>query len=237
MRVAGKISVHQCSSVFICVICGEKPRMTASTSLIFKEFPMIRMTLALLITTTTLAAHAITVGQPAPDFSLTDVNGKAVKLSDFKGKHVVLEWTNPGCPFVVKHYGSNNMQSLQKDATGKGVVWLSVNSTNTKHEDYLAPAKLNAKMGEWKAAPSHLLMDETGKVGQSYEAKTTPHMYVIDPKGTLVFAGGIDDKRSANQADVKTAKNFVRAALDETLAGKPVSVSTATPYGCSVKYN
>ena len=198
---------------------------------------MIRPFAAVLATTALLAAHATTVGQPAPDFSLTDVNGKAVKLSEFKGKTVVLEWTNPGCPFVQKHYNTSNMQALQKDATTKGVVWLSINSTEKNHSDYLAPARLNAKInGEWKGASSYLLMDESGKVGQAYTAKTTPHMYVIDPSGKLVYAGGIDDKRSANPADVKIAKNFVRAALDETLAGKPVSVATATPYGCSVKY-
>jgi alkyl hydroperoxide reductase subunit AhpC len=198
----------------------------------------MKRTLTLLASTLAFAAaHAATVGQAAPDFTLTDVNGKAVKLSDFKGKHVVLEWTNPGCPFVVKHYGSNNMQTLQKEKTAKNVVWLAINSTAKGHSDYLAPPALSSKMvGEWKAAPSHLLMDESGKVGQSYQAKTTPHMYVIDPAGKLVFAGGIDDKRSANPADVKTAKNFVRAALDESMAGKPVSVATATPYGCSVKY-
>jgi peroxiredoxin len=204
----------------------------------FKGSFMKRLLATLIASAAFVAAHAATVGKPAPDFSLTDVNGKAVKLSDFKGKHVVLEWTNPNCPFVVKHYGSNNMQSLQKDKTAKGVVWLAVNSTSKSHQDYMAPAALSSKMtGEWKAASTHLLMDENGAVGKSYEAKTTPHMYVVDPKGTLVYAGGIDDKRSANPADVKTAKNFVRAALDETLAGKPVSVSTATPYGCSVKYN
>ena len=198
---------------------------------------MIRTLATLLVTTAMAAAHAVTVGQAAPDFSLTDVSGKAVKLSDFKGKHVVLEWTNPGCPFVQKHYNSSNMQSLQKDATGKGVVWLSINSTEKNHSDYLAPAKLSAKMnGEWKGASSYLLMDESGKAGQAYSAKTTPHMYVIDPTGKLVYAGGIDDKRTANPADVKAAKNFVRAALDETLAGKPVSVAIAQPYGCSVKY-
>lgn len=199
----------------------------------------MKRTLTLLATSFAFAAaQAATVGQAAPDFTLTDVNGKAVKLSDFKGKHVVLEWTNPGCPFVVKHYGSNNMQTLQADKTSKGVVWLAVNSTAKSASDYLAPAALSAKMvGEWKAKPTHLLMDESGTVGKAYQAKTTPHMYVIDPKGTLVYAGGIDDKRSANPADVKTAKNFVRAALDESLAGKPVSVATATPYGCSVKYN
>ena len=132
-----------------------------------------------------------------------------MKLSDFKGKHVVLEWTNPAAPFVQKHYNSNNMQSLQKDATAKGVVWLSVNSTNKSATDYLEPTKLNAKMnGEWKGASSYLLMDETGKAGMAYEAKTTPHMYVIDPNGKLVYAGGIDDKRSANPADVKTRRTL-----------------------------
>jgi peroxiredoxin len=198
---------------------------------------MIRTLATLLVTAGMAAAHAVTVGQQAPDFSLTDVNGKAVKLSDFKGKNVVLEWTNPGCPFVVKHYGTNNMQALQKDATGKGVVWLSVNSTSKSHADYLEPAKLGSKItADWKGSASYILMDESGKVGQSYEAKTTPHMFVIDPTGKLVYAGGIDDKRSANPADVKTAKNYVRAALDETLAGKPITVATSSPYGCSVKY-
>lgn len=198
---------------------------------------MIRTLATLLISTAVAAAHAVSIGQPAPDFALTDVNGKAVKLSDFKGKHVVLEWTNPGCPFVQKHYTSGNMQSLQKDAAAKGVVWLAVNSTEKTHQDYLAPAKLNAKMaGDWKAVPAHLLMDESGQTGKAYEAKTTPHMYLVDPAGKLVFAGGIDDKRSANPADVKTAKNFVRAALDESLAGKAVTVPTASPYGCSIKY-
>jgi peroxiredoxin len=203
----------------------------------------MKRTLTLLVSTLTAAlaiaaAHAADVGKPAPDFTLTDVNGKTVKLADFKGKHVVLEWTNPNCPFVVKHYGSNNMQGLQKDKTAKNVVWLSVNSTAKSHQDYMAPAALSSKMiGEWKAAPTGLLMDESGTVGKSYQAKTTPHMYVIDPKGTLVFAGGIDDKRSANPADIKGAKNFVRSALDESLAGKPVSTPTATPYGCSIKYS
>jgi peroxiredoxin len=199
---------------------------------------LLATALASAVIVASFAANAADVGKPAPDFTLTDVNGKTVKLADFKGKHVVLEWTNPNCPFVVKHYGSNNMQALQKDKTAKNVVWLAVNSTSKSHQDYMAPAALSSKMiGEWKAAPTGLLMDESGTVGKSYQAKTTPHMYVIDPKGTLVFAGGIDDKRSANPADIKSAKNFVRAALDESMAGKPVSTSTATPYGCSIKYS
>lgn len=181
-------------------------------------------------------AHAATVGQAAPAFELKDVSGKAVKLADFKGKHVVLEWTNPGCPFVVKHYGSQNMQGLQKEFTAKEVVWLSISSTAPGTADYLAAGDLAKAYQAWGAAASGVLMDDSGSVGKAYSAKTTPHMYVIDPKGTLVYAGGIDDKRSANPADVKDAKNFVRAALGESLAGKPISTPSAAPYGCSVKY-
>lgn len=183
-------------------------------------------------------AFAVTIGQPAPAFELKDTSGKTVKLADFKGKHVVLEWVNPGCPFVVKHYGSQNMQGLQKTYTARDVVWLSVNSTAKSASDYLEPAALNTKLvKDWGAAPTAVLMDESGKVGRAYAAKTTPHMYVIDPAGKLVYAGGIDDKRTSNPADVKTANNFVKAALTESMAGKPVSTPTATPYGCSVKYD
>ncbi len=182
------------------------------------------------------AALAASVGQAAPAFELNDATGKPVKLSDFKGKLVVLEWTNPGCPFVVKHYSSQNMQSLQKESMAQGVVWLSISSTAKNHSDYLAPAALTQQYKAWGSAPSAMLMDDDGEVGKAYGARTTPHMYVIDAKGTLVYAGGIDDKRSANPEDVKTAKNFVRVALGETMSGKPVSTPTAAPYGCSVKY-
>jgi len=181
-------------------------------------------------------AQSAGVGHSAPDFELLDTQGKRVKLSDFKGRHVVLEWTNPGCPFVVKHYGSNNMQGLQKDAAAKNVVWLSISSTAPGHSDHLAPSALAAQYKQWGAAPSAMLMDDSGQVGRAYGARTTPHMYLIDPKGVLVYAGGIDDKRSANPEDIKTAKNFVRAALGESLAGKAVSTPAAPPYGCSVKY-
>ncbi len=192
----------------------------------------------LVLPLTTGVATAATVGVAAPAFELKDTSGKTVKLSDFKGSHVVLEWTNPGCPFVVKHYGAQNMQGLQKDYTAKKVVWLSINSTAKSASDYLEPVALQAKLTkDWGAAPTAVLMDESGAVGKAYGAKTTPHMYVIDPQGKLVYAGGIDDKRTANPADIKGAKNFVKAALDESLAGKPVSTPTATPYGCSVKYD
>lgn len=182
------------------------------------------------------SAVAATVGKPAPDFTLTDVNGKSVKLADFKGKHVVLEWHNPACPFVVKHYDSNNMQDLQNKYEAKDTVWLTINSTNPEHKDFMANDKLKGYLAEKKAAPDAYATDADGKVGQAYAAKTTPHMYVINPAGMLVYAGAIDDKRGTKLDEVKTAKNFVVAALDESRAGKPVTTPTTTPYGCSVKY-
>jgi peroxiredoxin len=181
-------------------------------------------------------AQSASVGKAAPAFELVDIQGKRVKLADFKGKFVVLEWTNPGCPFVVKHYGSRNMQALQNESMAKNVVWLGISSTAPDHRDYLAPAQLGVRYQEWGSAATALLMDDDGKVGRAYGARTTPHMYVIDPQGTLVYAGGIDDKRSSNPDDVKTARNFVRAALADAMAGRPVGTPTATPYGCSVKY-
>jgi peroxiredoxin len=182
-------------------------------------------------------AHAAAVvGQKAPDFTLTDTAGKTVRLSDYKGKHVVLEWHNPGCPFVRKHYDSANMQALQKEATAKGVVWLAINSTETGHPDYLAAPKLGQWMVEQKAAASATLMDESGSVGKSYGARTTPHMYMVAPDGLLIYAGGIDSIPSARADDIKTATNYVRVGLNEALAGKPLSQPTTRPYGCSVKY-
>ncbi len=182
------------------------------------------------------AVAAAAVGQPAPDFTLTDTTGKAVRLSDFKGKHVVLEWTNPGCPFVRKHYDSANMQTLQKESVGKGVVWLAVNSTENASGDYLAPQQLARWMTGQKAAPSATLMDEEGTAGKAYGARTTPHMYVVNPQGTLIYAGGIDSIPSARQDDIKTATNYVRQGLTEALAGKPLSAPSTRPYGCSIKY-
>jgi peroxiredoxin len=191
---------------------------------------------ALLSSLVSGAAFAATVGQAAPDFTLTDTNGKAVKLSDFKGKHVVLEWHNPACPFVVKHYDSNNMQGLQGKYDAKDTVWLSVNSTAKSHQDFMSNEKLNGYLTDKKATPDAYLTDADGKIGKMFAAKTTPHMYVINPAGMLIYAGAIDDKPSSSQADVKGAKNFVVAALDESKAGKPVSMATTKAYGCSVKY-
>lgn len=179
---------------------------------------------------------APSVGQAAPDFTLTDTSGKPVRLSDFKGKHVVLEWVNPGCPYVRKHYSSANMQGTQKEATGKGVVWLAINSTETQHHDYLAPDKLAGWMTQQKAAPTRTLMDAEGKVGQAYGARTTPHMYIVNPQGQLIYAGGIDSIPSARPADIEKATNYVKVGLAEALAGKPISAATTAPYGCSIKY-
>ena len=183
----------------------------------------------------TAQAASATVGQAAPDFSATDALGITRKLSDYKGKHVVLEWTNPGCPFVVKHYGGN-MQALQKEFTAKGVVWLSVNSTSKDAFDYLEPAKLMAWKAEKKGSASAMLMDDVGKVGQLYGAKTTPHMYIISPQGVLVYAGAIDSIPSARVEDIKTATNYLRQGLNEALGGKAISTSSTRAYGCSVKY-
>jgi peroxiredoxin len=188
-----------------------------------------------LATASALAAPAV-VGQPAPAFSATDTSGKTVSLADFKGKTVVLEWVNPGCPYVRKHYDSANMQGTQKGAVGQGVVWLAVNSTAQGHYDYKKPADMAAWMQSQKASATATLMDSEGKVGRTYGARTTPHMYIVDAKGTLAYAGGIDDKPSANPADTKTAKNFVTAALADIAAGRPVAQAATRPYGCSVKY-
>jgi peroxiredoxin len=178
-----------------------------------------------------------TVGQMAPAFSATDTTGKTVALADFKGKYVVLEWTNPGCPFVQKHYDSGNMPATQKDATTRGAVWLSINTTAKEAGDYMAPAELQGWMKSKHGVPTATLMDSDAKVGRAYGARTTPHMYIVDPQGKLVYAGAIDSKPTANPADVKTATNYVSQALGEALAGKPISRATTQSYGCSVKYS
>jgi len=183
------------------------------------------------------AAWAVNAGSSAPDFSVADANGKTVKLADYKGRFVVLEWTNPECPFVRAQYGAETMQALQKEAGGKDVVWLSVNSTNQASGEYKTGAQMKQWMAQKGAAQSAILIDSTSAVGRAYDAKTTPHMFVIDPAGRIVYAGAIDDKRSARESDRKTANNYVRAALNEALAGKAVTVANTTPYGCSVKYD
>ena len=182
------------------------------------------------------ALAAATVGQPAPAFSALDTSGKTVSLADFKGRHVVLEWVNPGCPYVRKHYDSANMQGTQKQAADQGVVWLAVNSTAEEHGDYMAPGALAKWMQGHQAAATATLMDADGKIGRAYGARTTPHMYIVSPAGTLVYAGAIDSIPSAREADIAKATNHVKVALAETLAGKAVSQAATRAYGCSVKY-
>ena len=182
------------------------------------------------------ALAAATVGQPAPDFSAPDLQGKTVRLADFKGKFVVLEWVNPECPYVRRHYTSGNMPSLQKEIATKDVVWLAVNSSNPSSGEFKTPEEMAKWLGQQGAAPKAALIDKDGQVGRAYGARTTPHMYIVDPQGKLIYAGAIDDKRWASTEETKSARNHVRAALGEAMAGKPVSVAATSPYGCSVKY-
>lgn len=182
------------------------------------------------------AFSAATVGQPAPAFTATGTDGKSHSLADYRGKYVVMEWVNPGCPFVRKHYSSGNMQSTQQEATRAGAVWLTINSTARSSGDYLAAADMGKWMSEQKAAATATLLDTDGKVGVAYGAKTTPHMYIIDPQGKLIYAGAIDSKPSAKVEDIAGATNYVKTSLQEALAGKPVSQANTKAYGCSVKY-
>ena len=184
------------------------------------------------------AAHAQqATGAVAGNFRLTDANGKVVSLSDYRGKTVVLEWNNPGCPFVQKHYGSGNMQKAQAAAVKEGVVWLSINSSAPGKQGHMNAAEAKAFVAKAGARPTAYLLDPRGVVGKVYEAKTTPHMYIVNKAGTLVYAGGIDDKPTPNPADIDGARNHVLAALSELNAGKSVSVATSRPYGCAVKYS
>lgn len=183
-----------------------------------------------------LAQAAAVVGQPAPDFTARDANGQEVKLSQFRGKHVVLEWMNPGCPFVRKHYDSGNMPATQKEAVAKGVVWLSIHSTDDEGWMYTKPNKVQQWLQVRKATPTSLLIDGSGAVGKAYGARTTPHMFVVGPTGALIYAGGIDSIASTDKEDIPKATNYVRQTLSEALAGKPVSVSSSRPYGCAIKY-
>lgn len=182
-------------------------------------------------------AHAaVTVGEPAPDFTLPAADGGEQTLSSFKGKLVVLEWHNKGCPFVKKHYGSGNMQALQKEYTAKDVVWLTINSSAEGKQGYETAAEALETAKSDGAASTHILLDPKGEVGHLYGAATTPHMFVIGKDGTLVYAGAIDDTPSPDPEDVKTAKNYVREALDAVMAGKPVETASTRSYGCGVKY-
>jgi peroxiredoxin len=189
-----------------------------------------------LLTPLVLALDVPPVGSQAPDFSLTDASGKAYSLSQYKGKYVVLEWFNPECPFVKKHYGSGNMQKLQAEYTGKGVVWLTIDSSAPGTEGNLTPEQAQKKMSEWKTHQTALLLDPEGKAGRAYGAKNTPDMIIVNPDGKIVYEGAIDSKATPNPADIASSTNYVKVALDESLSGKPVTTSSTKPYGCSVKY-
>jgi peroxiredoxin len=196
--------------------------------------------LGALLSITVLADNAspasATIGQPAPDFTLQGSDGKQHSLADYKGKFIVLEWTNPGCPFVHKFYDSGTMQALQKTETARGVAWLRINSGGEGQEGFQSVADLASYIKDNRVAATESLLDPSGQVGHAYGARNTPQMFVIDAKGVLVYAGGIDNKPSTDVADIATAKNYVKAALDEAMAGKPVTTPTARPYGCAVKY-
>ena len=199
-------------------------------------------TLKILLVTLVVAAcgpasAAPQLGQPAPDFSLPGSDGKQHSLADYKGKYVVLEWTNHDCPFVKKHYGSGNMQSQQKELTGKGAVWLSIVSSAPVKQGHVDAAKANELTKSRNAAPTAVLLDPSGDVGRKYDAKTTPHMYIVAPDGKLIYMGGIDSIPSADQDDIAEATPYVKVALSEAMAGKPVTNASTKPYGCSVKYD
>ena len=183
-----------------------------------------------------LAGLAAGLAAPAPAFTAVDASGKARSLAEFKGKTVVLEWTNEGCPYVQKHYKSGNMQGLQKSAPADGVVWLTLISSAPGKQGYKTADEARAWTSEADAASTAVLLDPKGEVGRAYAAKTTPHMYVVDKTGTLVYMGGIDDKNSADPASLKGAKNYVVAALADVKAGRAVAQPVSAPYGCSVKY-
>jgi len=181
-------------------------------------------------------AAAPEVGKPAPEFTGTDTNGKSHKLSDFKGKTVVLEWHNNECPYVVKHYDSGNMQKLQGEYTAKDVVWLTIVSSAQGKQGYKTAEESNALIEQQKAKSTARIIDADGTIGKLYDAKTTPHMFVIDKEGTLVYAGAIDSDSSFKPEAIEGATNYVKAALDSLAEGKPVEMASTQPYGCSVKY-
>lgn len=197
---------------------------------------LITTLLTLAASTALFAADSPAVGTNAPDFSATDSKGKTQSVSQYKGKYVVLEWFNPDCPFVKKHYGGGNMQKLQEEFTGKGVVWLSIDSSAPGKEGHLTAEQAEKKIAEWKTKQTALVLDPDGKAGQTYGAKNTPHMFIINPEGKVIYAGAIDSKASPNPADIADSTNYVKVALDESMGGKPVTTANTKPYGCSVKY-
>jgi alkyl hydroperoxide reductase subunit AhpC len=202
-----------------------------------RKSPLLASIVALALTIVSASSgHAAQVGSPAPNFQGTDSNGKTQSLDQYHGKYVVLEWHNHDCPFTVKHYQSGNMQSLQKEWTSKGVVWLTVISSAPGKDGYVDGPAENAYMKKVGADPTAAILDPNGNIGHLYNAKTTPNMFVIDPTGKLIYSGAIDDHATTDVADIKASKNYVSAALSEAMAGKSVQTAVTRPYGCSVKY-
>src|SRR5437660_9674292 len=194
------------------------------------------LALSSLVATTLFAADSPPVGAAAPDFSLPDVSGKTHSLSEYKGKYVVLEWFNPECPFVEKHYGGGNMQKLQGEYTGKGVVWLTIDSNAPGTEGNITAEQAQKIMAQWKTKQTALVLDPESKIAKLYGAKNTPDMVIINPEGKIVYEGAIDSKATPNPADIPSSTNYVKSALDESLAGKPVSNAQTKPYGCHITY-
>ena len=190
----------------------------------------------LVVMALSILALAVRVGEPAPNFTAADSNGKTHTLSSYRGKFVVLEWHNQGCPYTKKHYDSGNMERLQKEWTQKGVVWFTVISSAPGTQGYVTAQQENEYMQRMHAAPTAALLDPTGDLGHLYDAKTTPHMFIINPDGVLIYDGAIDDKPTPDEADIATSRNYVSLALTQAMSGKPVDTPTSRPYGCSVKY-
>jgi hypothetical protein len=197
---------------------------------------LIRSLVLCLLMPFAVLSYATEPGKPAPALSLADLDGKSLALSDLKGKWIALEWTNPECPFVKKHYDSGNMQSTQQHAAKNNIVWIQINSTNPSHPEYKTPTQMKAWNAEKKAAPAHATLDQQGRTGKAYGAKTTPQIVLINPQGVVVYNGAIDSVRSANPADIAGATNYVKQAISEIAAGKPISQASTRPYGCSIKY-
>ena len=194
------------------------------------------LTTAAILLTAALAVFAARVGETAPDFTAIDSNGKTHHLADYRGKYVVLEWHNNGCPYTRKHYESGNMENLQREWTARGVVWFTVISSAPGQEGYVTAEQENQYMQQMHAAPTAALLDPSGDLGHLYGAKTTPHMFIINPEGVLIYDGAIDNRPTPDASDIPGAVNYVSQALTEAMAGRPVSVPVSQPYGCSVKY-
>jgi len=201
-----------------------------------KRSTLFTTLVALLLCAAPLLLSAAKVGEAAPDFTATASNGKTFHLADFRGKYVVLEWHNNGCPYVRKHYNSGNMQRLQKQWTGAGIVWFTILSSAPGKQGYMSAGEENDYLAKMQAAPTAALLDSTGQIGHLYDAKTSPQMVVINPQGVVIYDGAIDDKPTTDLGDVPGAKNYVNLALQQATAGKQVETTATRPYGCSVKY-